>query len=451
MDLRLSRLVERIRVSLFFVPVLWVLISIVGAAVTIWVDSRLHLQAADLPLGVTSTVPSARAVLSTVAGATMTFAAIAFSISLLIIQQASSQFSPRVVHTLFRDPFNKRVMGLVMGTFTYCLVVLRSVRSFADSGGEVVIPNLSVAIAVVLGIATIISIAAFLNHSAHTMDVSQILEGVEKEASGHARREWTVAESDSPSPASVSAPVHPAHVVRFDRSGWVQQIDTSALLACLPDETTAWVHTYPGRYAIRGAPLCALSAAPEHIQATEHAILATVSTGSTRTMQQDISFGLREMVDVGLKALSTGINDPTTAQDSIFHIAAVLAELLRRDPPHRELSGENGRRVVLVDQPSGDDLVRLAFGELRRAAATQPTVCIYLLEALHLLREGLDATGLPSRTAVLVEQARLVVDGCEAANVLPADLDEVRGAYERRFAADPLQPPSTAPSSGSSR
>ncbi len=436
MRLRLSSLVERIRVSLFFVPMVGVLVSIVGAAVTIWIDSRLDLQGADLPLGVTSTVDSARAVLSTVAGATMTFAAIAFSISLLIIQQASSQFSPRVVHTLFRDPFNKRVMGLVMGTFTYCLLVLRSVRSLDESGGDVVIPNLSVAMALVLGIATIISIAAFLNHSAHSMDVSQILDRIENETTGHVRREWEVAESDTPSPEPPTAPEHPAHIVRFDRAGWVQQIDAGALLACLPDETTAWVFAYPGRYAIPGAPVCALSTAPadiEDIEETEHAIIATISTGNTRTMQQDVSFGLRQMADVGLKALSTGINDPTTAQDTIFHSAAVLAELLRRDPPPRELTGERGRRVVLVEQPNGDDLVRLAFSELRRAAATQSAVCIYLLEALHLLWEGLGASGLPSRTAVLVEQARLVVAGCEEANVLPADLDDVRRAYDKRF------------------
>lgn len=431
---------ERIRVSLFFVPMVGVLISIVLAAVTIWIDSRLDLQGGDVPLGVTSTVDSARAVLSTVAGATISFAAIAFSISLLIIQQASSQFSPRVVHTLFRDPFNKRVMGLVLGTFTYCLVVLRSVRSAGENGGEIVIPNLSVAIAVVLGIATIISIAAFLNHSAHSMDVSQILERVENEATGHASREWTVAESDEPSPDASAAPDEPAHIVRFDRAGWVQQIDTDALLACLPDKTTAWVQAYPGRYAIPGAPLCALSAVPEDVEANEQAILDTVSIGNTRTMQQDISFGLRQMADVGLKALSPGINDPTTAQDSIFHSAAVLAELLRRDPPPRERTGDRDCRVVLVQQLDGDDLVRLAFGELRRAAATQPTVCIYLLEALQLLREGLDAEGLPSRTAVLVDQARLVVAGCEASDVLPADLDDVRRAYDRRFAADPLRP-----------
>jgi len=175
---------------------------------------------------------------------------------------------------------------------------------------------------------------------------------------------------------------------------------------------------------------------PEDCEATERAILDAVSIGNTRTMQQDVSFGLRQMADVGLKALSPGIHDPTTAQDAIFHVAAVLAELLRRDPPPPERTDDRDRRVVLVEQPNRDDLVRLAFDELRRAAATQPTVCIYLLEALHLLREGLDASGLSSRTEVLFEEARLVVAGCEAADVLPADLDEVRDAYDRRFGAD---------------
>jgi uncharacterized membrane protein len=434
MRLRLSSLMERIRASLFFVPVAGVLLGIALASLTIWIDSRLDLQGGDVPLGVTSTVNSARAVLTTVAGATISFAAIAFSISLLIIQQASSQFSPRVVHTLFRDPFNKRVMGLVMGTFTYCLVVLRSVRAAIEVGSDAVIPNLSVAIALVLGIATIISIVAFLNHSAHSMDVSQILDRVEHEAIAHVRHTWSVAGSDTPPPEPIEAPDHPAHVVRFDRAGWVQQIDADALLAGLPDETTAWVQTTPGRYAIPGAPLCALSVVPEDIEATEQAIFDAVSTGDTRTMQQDVSFGLRQMADVGLRALSPGINDPTTAQDSIFHSAAVLTELLRRDPPPRELERDGNRRVLLLEQPNGDDLVRLAFGELRRAAASQPTVCIYLLEALHLLQEGLDAAGLPSRTAVLVEQARLVVAGCEAADLLPADIAEVRRAYDRRFA-----------------
>jgi uncharacterized membrane protein len=112
-------------------------------------------------------VDSARAVLGVIAGATIAFAGIAFSVSLLLISQSSSQYSPRVVHGLFRDPFNKRVMGVVIGTFTYCLVVLRAVRSPLDGVGNAVIPSLSIAVALLLGITTILSIVGFISHAAH--------------------------------------------------------------------------------------------------------------------------------------------------------------------------------------------------------------------------------------------------------------------------------------------
>ncbi len=431
MRLRVSSMVERYRNSLFLVPMAGVLLAIGLAAVTVAVDSRLD-QAADLPIGLTSTVESARAILSTIAAATITFAAIAFSVSLLIIQQASSQYSPRVVHTLFRDPFNKRVMGLVVGTFTYCLVVLRSVRSALDKSGQPVIPNLSVAIAVVLGLATILAIVAFIDHSAHSMDISRILDDVQREAIDHIRREWTRTERPEP-PTTASRPPDGAHRVRFDRSGWIQQIDLEALHGCIPDGATMWVEAYPGRYAVEGTPLCAVSPTPEDCEALSRASRATISIGDTRSMQQDVSFGLRQLADVALKALSPGINDPTTAQDAIFHTTAVLAEILRRDPPAGSNPDDGDRRLILTQLPTHGDLVHLAFDETRRAAAAQPAVAIYLLTALGLLDEALTSEGLTERCGPLVDQAALILAGAEQAGLLRADLQEVEAIYAARF------------------
>ena len=169
----------------------------------------------------------------------------------------------------------------------------------------------------------------------------------------------------------------------------------------------------------------------------ERAVRAAVAVGTTRTMQQDVSYGLRQLADVALKALSPGINDPTTAQDAIFHSAAVLAELLRRDPPPALRRREpTAARVILAEQPTHDDLVRLAFDETRRAAAAQPTVCIYLLEALHLLHETLRSTGLDDRGAALVEQARLIAKGASmSSGLLTEDIESVQAAYAKRFAA----------------
>jgi uncharacterized membrane protein len=436
MQLRLSDLAERFRASLFLVPSIAVLSAIVAAAVMIGIDRRLDDQGSDLPLALTSTVESARVMLSVIAGATITFAAIAFSVSLLIIQQASSQYSPRVVHTLFRDPFNKRVMGLVVGTFTYCLVVLRSVRTSAESGGEPIVPDLAVAIAVILGIATILAIVAFIDHSAHSMDVSKILEDVQRESTGQICREWSLAaegvdERTAEEPPTV--PDEPAHVVRFDVNGWIQQVDVEELLACVPEGADMWVDAFPGRYAIAGTPLGHLSRSPEDPDTTDAHMRRAVSTGDTRTMQQDVSFGVRQLTDVALKALSPGVNDPTTAQDAIFHTTAVLAELLRREPPPVVHTYEGDRRLVLSQQPTYTDLVNLAFDETRLAAAAQPTVCIYLLESLALLDESVDADESDARVIALTAQARLVVSGCEESGMLPSDLGRVRQAYLARF------------------
>ncbi|HUG86945.1 MAG TPA: DUF2254 family protein [Euzebya sp.] len=206
----LSSLGEHTRASLFFIPMAAVLVAILAGQLGVNIDSQLDDWAIRVPLVLTSTVESARVVLSNVASATITFAGVAFSISLLVIQLGSGQYSPRVVHTLFRDQFNKLVMGLVVATFTYCLIVLRSVRTALEQNGEPVIPNLSVAVAVVLGIATILAIVAFIDHSAHSMDISEILAREPRRAPPDPRR--VVAGGDPHAPA-------PPRLPQTDRPG----------------------------------------------------------------------------------------------------------------------------------------------------------------------------------------------------------------------------------------
>lgn len=432
MNLRISSLLERLRSSLFFVPMVAVIVAAVLGLTALAVDRRVDATLADLPLGFTSTVESARTLLGVIAGATISFAGIAFSVSLLIIQLASSQFSPRVVHTLFRDPFSKRVMALVLGTFTYCVVVLRSVRSALERGGDPVIPNISVAFAVVLGIATILAIVAFINHSAHAMDISEILERIRRETTERIRAEWTPTKPGADTDREIPSPLdEPTTVIRAHRSGWIQEIDTAAILDCLPDGTTARVETHAGRYAIEDTRLIVITPPIDATDLTS-VLRAAFDIGQTRTMQQDVTYGLRQLVDVSVKALSSGINDPTTAQDAIFHTAAVLSELLRHDPPPA-VTIDRSRRLVMAQQPSHRQLVQLAYDEPRRAAATHPTVCIYLLATLDSLIETLNAAGLERRTAELNRQARLVAEGCGRSTPLGDDIESVKDAYAHKF------------------
>lgn len=433
MSIRLNALVERLRGSLFFVPMLFVLIGGAAGVAMVEVDAALDDQATEFPLVLTSTVGSAREVLSVVAAATITVAGIAFSISLLVIQQASGQYSPRVVHSLFRDPFNRRVVALAVGTFTYCLMVLRAVRSSVEDAGEPVVPNLSVALAVVLGVAAILAIVAFIDHNAHTMEVSQILQRVTQETLAQIDSIWPEGGDGSATGRPPEAPDGPGHAVLLTSSGWIQQLSARQLLDLVPEGGTVRVETAPGRFAVRGTPLCTVWPAPDDPESAQRRAAEAIEVGRARTLQQDPSYGIRQLADVALVALSPGVNDPTTAQDAIFHLAEVLGVALARDLPTGIEDDERDRRVVFAEAPTHATLVELAFDEIRRAAAAHPAVCIYLLEALHLVERSLVAAGHPGRVPPLRRQAELTVAGARRADLLHDDLREVLRAFSRRF------------------
>lgn len=435
MLVRASALAERLRSSLFFVPMAFVVAALVLGIAGLEVDTRLTESDTGLPNGLTSTVDSARAVLTTVAGATITVAGIAFSVSLLLIQQASSQYSPRVIHGFFRDPFNKRVMGVVVGTFTYCLVVLRSVRGPLEQDGSPVIPNLSVAVAVAMGVVSILAIIAFISHSAHAMDVSKILQDVSDSARERAVRLWPEPDEgggSSRDDAERSGGHESGLRVDLDDSGWIQQIDFDGLAAAAGPGSTVHLDVAVGRYAVPGTPLGTIVPEPEDRDRAVDRVRRSLVIGDSRTAQQDVGYGVRQLADVALKALSPGVNDPTTAQDAIFHLGGVVLELLHRDPPptHRQVGDDCV--VVVREELTHDDIVGLAFDEIRLASVGMPTVCIYLLEVLDLLSESLRERPA-SVIEPLREQAALIRDGARNADLLPHDHRRVEDAVASRF------------------
>ncbi len=419
----------RLRASLFFVPMLCVIGGIVLAEAMLLVDA----QVPGIDPRLTATVDSARTVLTTVAGATLAFAGIAFSVSLLLISLASSQYSPRVVHGMFRDPFNKRVMGLVIGTFTYCLLLVRAVRGSLEESSDAIVPSVSILLAVVLGIASILSIVAFINHAAHSMDVSKILHRVTQEVLSQAETAWPELEPGSkPYAAALSLP-EGAVAVRFSKHGWVQNVDYDRLLTLLPEGSRMRLETLAGEYAVQNTPICRIWPPPADETDIGKAVRAAVMVGETRTLQQDLAYGIRQLSDVALKAMSPGINDPTTAHDAISHLGTVLSDLLCRQPPAQRRSGQDGQELLVPHATTHPQLVGLAFDEVRIASAEQPTVLIYLLEVLHQVEESLAHLDHPSAVEALRRQAALIREMNEGADVPAPDRERVRVAYNLRY------------------
>lgn len=322
-------------------------------------------------------------------------------------------------------------MGFVVGTFTYCLVVLQSVRSAVSDNGEDVVPNLSVVVALVLGVASVLAIVAFISHNAHTMEVSEVLEGVTERTIEAFETHWADP-ADAPAPLPEPDLDTDGFAVCFDDTGWVQHLDLAALTALTGSGGVVRLETDVGRYAIGGVRLCTIWPHPtDPDEVTAHA-RAAVRLGRTRTMSQDPAYGIRQVADVGIRALSAGIDDPTTAQDSIFHIAAALRAAQRRVPPPAVIVDDD-RCLVRTERTDQVDLVELGFEELRRSAASHPTVSIYLLEALSLLCDADDSPAPDDARDAMLRVARDVVAATEHERVLAADATLVTAAYESRF------------------
>jgi len=436
---KLHLLRDRIRSSLFVIPALCVVGGIVLAQVMLWIDTGV-----SAPEALTSTVESARVILTTIAAATVTFASITFSVRLLLISLASSQYSPRVVNQLLRDPFSVRVMGTVVGTFSYCLLVLRTVRSPLEIGGTAVIPSYSIIVALILGLIAILGLVGFINHSAHSMDVSNILDSITGQSMASVKQTWTEEACDGTDREAPKPPDN-AICIEFAQHGWIKYVDSDQLLKAIPKQSSLVLETVAGRYAIPGTPLAFLWPEPDEAadgdgdtydadDADDVAskVRAAVQLGETRTMQQDSEFGIRQLADVALKALSPSMNDPTTARDAVLHMAAVIIAMFDRFPPTRLVTGDDGRTIWRPHETSHEEVVRMAFDEIRISSSDQPVFAgelIIVLHQLHLVA----GSSKPALQAAIKRQAQLITDAVGSAELTPADQQHVQAIFERYF------------------
>jgi uncharacterized membrane protein len=195
-----------------------------------------------------------------------------------------------------------------------------------------------------------------------------------------------------------------------------------------------------GHYAITGAALCTIWPAPDDGEEATHKARGAVVLGTTRSLLQDPTYAVRQVADVAIKALSPGVNDPTTAQDAIFHLGTLVREFLCRQPPPRVRRCGDDRDVVLSQLPDHASVVRLAFEETRIAAAPYPAVCIYLLEVLRLVESAVAPPAAPMAVPLLHEQAERLLGASTRALDGPEDIAEVRRAFAERFGARAVPP-----------
>jgi uncharacterized membrane protein len=401
--LRLDGLKNSLTQSLFFVPFMMVALSLVLSQVTVWIDRQI--APGVLPAWFGSTVESSRAILAAVAGGTITAASIVFSLTLVAVQLAASQFSPRVLRGFLGDRFQQVVMGTVVGTFSYSLFVLREIESAGESAQREFLPQVSITVALVLAVVSLIAVLGSIDHTAKGLRVGSVaddilhatLEVVEglfvergsESGDGDAERVPVVIDAPGRAPAPrqldaeepSSAPPDDARVVLAPRTGWITGIQSQSLATRAPEGSSILVSAAVGSYVIEGTPLLTLWPPTDEGDRLESELEQIVRIGNVRTMQQDVGFGIIQLVDIAVRALSPGINDPNTASEVVVRLGAVLTSLYRRELPPRAATVE-GRWVIRPDEPDYAAYVDLAIEPIRRCARKEPRVLEVLIRTI---------------------------------------------------------------------
>ncbi|MEO7234955.1 MAG: DUF2254 domain-containing protein [Lapillicoccus sp.] len=332
---------------------------------------------------------AARTVLDAVSSSLITVTSLTFSLTVVTLQLASSQFSPRLLRTFTSDVFVQATLGVFLATFTYSLTVLRTVRS-TDAAVPEFVPRVSVTISFVLAIASVVVLVVFLAHLARQIRVETMLHDVHQDASATIRS--ILGDGDrSSSPPPVAPPALPPEAIHLTapRSGFLVRIDQKELLGICTDlDAVVVINTHIGRSLVEGSPVgfawpASGPAADDHLRRQlQQGLRKTLHTGTERTAVQDLAYGLRQLTDVANKALSPGVNDPTTAVHTLGHISALLCELSAYDLGPIVLRDDDQRQRVVLHRPDLETLVDVAITQPRRYGASDPQVLHRLFQLL---------------------------------------------------------------------
>jgi uncharacterized membrane protein len=395
MKLQLSRLVGRLESNYWLIPALCVATAIGLSYASQALDARLSHEEPSWYL-FRGGPEGARSVLSAVVSSMLTLAGLVFSVTILVLQLASNQFSPRALRTFLKDRPSQLALGIFVGTFIYALLGLRVVRGTSE-GIEQHVPSLSVWLAVVLSVLSVGAFIYYIHHVSQSIRAVVILTRIGQETRSTLAQMYPEGlgedeeEARSEKPEGLPSLLIPS----LHSSGVLVAVDEERLLSCARGaRVTLSLVPMVGDFVSHGATLCEVWGDATNLNVKE--FLEALTFGPERTLQQDTAFGFRQLVDIAERALSPGINDPTTAVQAIDQLHDLLRRMIRRRFPSTSRKDEAGALRLLCPRPDWNSYVRLAVDEVRQYGKGSIQVTRRLRFLLEDLRKVAPPSGVPS-------------------------------------------------------
>lgn len=416
MKLRLTRLAERIGSSYWMIPALCAAAAIGLSYASQALDELLPHEEHAWYL-FRGGPEGARSVLSAVVSSMLTLAGLVFSITILVLQLASNQFSPRALRTFLKDHPSQLSLGIFVGTFIYALLGLRVVRGTSE-GIERHVPSLSVWLAVVLSLISVGTFIYYIHHIAQSIRAVVILTRIGREARGTLKRMYPEGIGEDTGEARSERPegIPSLLIPHLGTSEVLLAVDEEQLLSSARGAgvTLALVHMV-GDFVPHGSTLFEVWGDGANLDI--NGLAGALIFGPERTLQQDTAFGFRQLVDIAERALSPGINDPTTAVQAIDQLHDLLRRMVRRRFPSASRKDETGALWLICPRPDWDSYLRLALDEVRQYGMGS----IQITRRLRFLLEDLLRVAPPFRRGELERQLALLEASAERAFATPQE------------------------------
>src|SRR5664280_2078914 len=396
----------------FLVRPLTIALALGGAGAFLsWLEETVPVMGAWVPKAL---FPShadpqvAQVILAGIAASIMTVVSIVFAILLMTLTLASMQFSPRIIVSFVKDRVTQWTLGIFLGTFSYCMAALPAARSLPQPFA----PVATVLGAMVLALVCIGLLLFFIHHISQAISVNHIVDRIAVETEAmidgmmplpRRLNRLKDAEPLSPNPVEVA--------VSSNASGYIRFVDTRRLVAIAKHHhVSIRVLRRVGHFVPAGIPLMMVSKGNRLSPEGTAELLTAFDIGPTRTLQQDVEFGVLQIVDVALKAISPAVNDPTTAITCVDQLSRILIRFASREPPEELLYDPPGIVRASIGWIHFERLLDSAFDQIRIYSKSDVAVSLRLLRALGDIAAS---TPDPEYRRVLVEQGIRVVTGCE--------------------------------------
>lgn len=425
-------LAAALRENILVRPLLFIVGGAVLALVMLLLDAELGVVLAEQ---VVFAPESARLLYGTLAGATLTVAGITFWVRAASVQLAASQYSPRVVHGFLSDWFQQSMMGLLVGIFTYIVVVYQAIP--VEGASRAATPDLSILLGVALAGGSVLVILVAIRNAVGSMQPGALARRITDLTVARIRdsHRARVDEAGVEHAGSDVLPTSTGQTVRAAGSGWVQRIHVGDLLGALPRGTVVRLEVRVGLFVVRDRPLCTVWQGARSDTLPDWMVDAqaqrSIRLGRTRVLASDIDYGIQQLVDVALASLAHGRADSGSVYEAVVHIEIVLRELLERGLPPTVTVDDEQRIVVRVRDFTFDDYVTEAFDRLRLAVAPHPDLAAAVLTTLGALVRDAHQIGIPQRAVPLRRQAVLQLEACESADLLEHDLARLHTTADR--------------------